>query len=227
MKNCNCDSNNGCRRRRRGCMKLARGYWENFPYYTGPCPDAEGCYGWRRCRRWEDCDDEQETENECECHCHCECEQDDPCERPRRRRRRCRRGPCCGMFVAYLPVAVGPNGIIPLVFNRPCRDDSFEVNSGMVTLERAGTYLATYTVRVPETAALDTTITLNVDNASQAPAVTQVVTEAGAATSAYTAQAVFTADEGDTVTLRTSEAINVTDTAVPPLFTLSLTRLDD
>ena len=260
-------------------MKLARSCWENFPYYTGPCPNVDGCYGWCGCNGNNggsssncdcnckctcncNCNCDDNDDNECEqtcdydrCYrrccrkcrewCRAQCESDDdddddclcdpcdPCEhghhhrcRRRRRRRCCWKGPCCGMFLAHLPMAVGPNGIIPLVFNNPCKDESFEVNSGLVKLEREGTYLATYTVRVPETAALDTTVTLNVDNAAQAAATTQVLTEAGAATSEYTGQAIFQAGEGDTVSLRTSEAINVTDTATQPLFTLSLVRLD-
>ena len=226
LRNCNCNGNdNGRRRHRCGCMKMARGCWENFPYYTGPCPNADGCYGWRRCR-WDDDACDNDCDRDCERDCDHGCDRDDDC-RPRRRRRCRGKGPCCGMFVAYLPVAVGPNGTIPLVFNNPCKDGNFEVNSGMVRVERAGTYLATYTVRVPPATALDTTVTLNMDNASQASAITQVTTTAGDATSAYTAQAVFQADEGDTVSLRTSEAINVTETAAQPLFTLSLTKLDE
>ena len=249
-------------------MKMARSCWENFPYYTGPCPNADGCYGWYNCNN--------NCNNNCNCNCDCDndnesddndsgsgqscsrercrrrcmrrcmercrnrydddddCGQqpslrgnrrydDDDCGMPRRRRRRRCFGPCCGMFMAQLPMAVGPNGIIPLVFNNPCKSDNFEVNSGLVKVERAGTYLATYTVRVPEAADLTTTITLNVDNASQYSAITQV----GEANSEYTAQAIFQADEGDIVALRTSEAINVTDTAAQPMFTLSLVRLDN
>ena len=281
LKNCNCNNgshSNGCNRRRRcGCMKLARSCWENFPYYTGPCPNIDGCYGWcgcngsggnsngsgsncncrcncnctcncednddneseqtcdydrcyrrcrRRCREWcmAECDNDDDNDEDCGCEpCHCGHQHYRRC----RRRRRCRcKGPCCGMFLANLPMAVGPSGIIPLVFNNPCKDENFEVNSGLVKLEREGTYLATYTVRVPETAALDTTITLNVDNATQSGATTEVLTEAGTTNSAYTGQAIFQADEGDTVSLRTSEAINVTETAAQPLFTLSLVRLD-
>ena len=303
LRNCNCNGNgngnNNGRRRRCGCMKMARSCWENFPYYNGPCPNTDGCYGWYNC-------------NSCNCNCDCDCGNDnddndsgsgqscgyercrrrcmrrcmercrnrydddddcgqqpmprgnrrydddddcdqqpmprgnrrydddddcgqqpslrgnrryddDDCGMPRRRRRRRCFGPCCGMFMAQLPMAVGPNGIIPLVFNNPCKSDNFEVNSGLVKVERAGTYLATYTVRVPEAAALTTTITLNVDNASQSSAITQV----GEANSEYTAQAIFQADEGDIVALRTSEAINVTDTAAQPMFTLSLVRLDN
>jgi len=192
-------------------MKMARGYWSNYPYYTGPCADVDGCYGRERDdeRR---CDQDRDDGDRCEC-----------------RRRRCcrRRGMCSGMFTAFLPVAISANGIVPLCVNNPCRESDYEVNSGLITLEREGTYLATYTVKVPEATALDTMITLNADGASQSAAATQIVTAAGDATSSYTGQAIFEAGDGATVSLRTSEAINVTDPAAQPMFTLSLVQLDE
>lgn len=199
--------NNNRNRRGCGCIRMARGRWDSFPYYGGPCPNTDGCYHYN-----DNCDNDDDREERCRCR--------------RRRRRRCD-DPCGAIFQCNLPIAVSANGIIPLVVNNPCRDSSFEVNSGLVTLEKGGTYLATYTVRVPETAALDTTITLNVDDASQSSAVTQVMTEGGASTTAYTAQAIFEADEGTTVSMRTSDAISVTSPSAQPMFTLSLVQLDE
>ena len=197
----------GCGSRRNsnsyGCLDSvnARWRWENFPYYDGPCPDVDGDY----CANPND-----------DCGC-------DRCDRGERRR--CRgRGMCCGLFTAMLPMAVTANGIIPLG-TTGCLNgkEDFALNSGLITLKRAGTYMATYTVRVPEGAALDTTATLNVNDASQSSAITRV---GGTSPSAATAQAVFQADAGDTVTLRTSEAINITAANAQPLFTLSLMKLD-
>ena len=146
---------------------------------------------------------------------------DDGPDRPRLRGRR-----CCGMFLAMLPIAVAANGVVPLAPSNPCRNGDFEVNSGMVTLEKAGTYLATVTARLPDGEALETMLTLNVDDASQTSAITQIA-GAGAGTSAYAAQAVFEANEGATVTLRSSGAINVTQPSTQPMFTLSLVQLDE
>lgn len=238
-------NNNGNKRRGCGCMKMARGYWNNFPYYTGPCPNEDGCYRWhrddddgdnddRRCRRkrrhdrYDDCErpgrpdwcDDNDGDND----------DDDDCQRPghKRRRRRCRGdGLCGGIFTAWLPVAISANGIVPLTVNNPCRKSSFEVNSGLITVENEGTYLATYTVQVPAATALDTNITLNVDGASQSAAATQVTTAAGDTTASYTGQAIFEAAEGATVSLRTSAAINVTEPAAQPIFTLSLVQLEE
>ena len=193
-------------------MNMACGRWENYPYYTGPCAGAEGAY---RC----DCDREDNDEGDCRGRNRCD-------RRERRCRRRWREDCCAAMFQAYQPMAIAANGIVPLVANNPCRNSDFEVNSGLITLEAQGVYLATYTARVPEGATLDTTLTLNVDDASQSSAITQI-TSGGTGTSAYTAQAIFEADEGATVALRSSDAINVTDSAIQPMFTLSLVRLDD
>ena len=117
-------------------------------------------------------------------------------------------------------MAVTANGIIPLANNNCLADNGFPVNSGLITIEESGTYLATYTMRVPEGAALDSTITLNVNEASQSSAI------AKAAGTATTAQAIFDVNERATVTLRSSDAINITDTSVQPLFTLTLVKLD-
>lgn len=131
---------------------------------------------------------------------------------------------CCGLFTAMLPMAVIANGIIPLgVTGCLNGKEDFGINSGLITVKRSGTYLATYTARVPEGATLDTTVTLNVNDASQSSAIAEV---GGAAPAATTAQAVFQADAGDTVTLRSSEAIAITESNAQPLFTLSLLKLD-
>ena len=133
---------------------------------------------------------------------------------------------CSGMFLAYLPMAVSANGIIPLRVNNPCRNSDFDVNSGLITLKSQGTYLATYSVRMPEGAQMNTTVTLNVDDASQSSAITQI-NATGDGTSGYTAQAIFEADEGATVSLRTSDAIGVTESSSQPLFSLSLVQLTE
>lgn len=180
-----------------GCLNNLgrRCRWENYPYYAGPCPNTDGEY---------DCDEDGEENG----------------ARGRRRRNR----PCYGMFMAMAPTAVAPNGIIPLVgCNGLYYDEKLAVNGGMITIEEGGTYLASYTVRVPEGAEVDSTITLNVNDASQSSAIANV---GGGAPNSFTAQAIFEACDRSTVTLRSSDAINVTDTSAQPLFTLSLVRLD-
>ena len=200
-KGCGCsgrrDSNNSY-----GCLNCVdrRCRWDNYPYYGGPCPDANGDY---------DCGVEQVRGANRDC--------DD----------RCRRGHRCrfGVFSAMLPMAVAANGIIPLV-NNSCGfgGNDFPVNSGLITVEREGTYLATYTVRVPDGAAMASTLTLNVNDASQSSAIAEI---GGVGPAGYTAQAIFDVGDHATVALRTSEAINLANPSAQPLVTLSLVRLDD
>ena len=187
------DSNN-----RYGCLSClgeGRRCWDNYPYYYGPCPDRNGNYEVARGDTGDDCRP----------------------GRPDEKRSK------CGIFTAMLPMAVAPNGVIPLVNN--CwlgNSGGFNVNCGLVTIEEAGTYLATYTVRVPEGQTLTSNITLNVNNASQSTAITEV---GGEGPVSFTAQAICEMCERSTVSLRSSEAINLTDPSVQPLVTLSLVRI--
>lgn len=188
VNNCGCSG----RRNGYGCLGCLGDRYRcgNYPYYGGPCPDVDGCYG-------------------------------------EAYRERCVRRPggCFGMFSAMLPMAVAANGIIPLVGNN-CMSNvkDFPVNSGLITVEEKGTYLASYTVRLPEGAALDSTITLNVNDASQSSAITNV---GGEGPAGFTAQAIFDVADRATVALRSSEPINLTDSSAQPLVTLSLVRLDE
>ena len=193
----------GCGRRNSnnyyGCLNCLDGrQWrDNFPYYDGPCPNGDGDYEVVRRGGDGDCG----------------------CRRPRCPERRQR----SGIFVAMLPMAVAPNGIIPLVSNN-CLGiaGDFAVNSGLITVEEEGTYLATYTVRMPEGKAMASTFTLNVNDASQSSAIAEV---GGEGPASFTAQAIFDVCDRATVTLRSSEAINVTTASAQPLVTLSLVKI--
>ncbi len=195
----------GCGSRREnnnsyGCLSCLGGRycWDNYPYYGGPCPDRDGCY---------DCDGTTvELRGE-----------GNRCNRRNRG--------CYGIFSSMLPVAVAANGIIPLVScGCGCDPENFCVNSGLITLREPGTYLATYTVRVPDAATVDSTFSLNVNGIPQAPAITQV---GGTGPVAFTAQAMFDVGDRATVDLRTSDAINLTDPSTQPLATLSIVRLEE
>ena len=222
----------GCGRRRGGygCLESVnrRCRWESYPYYTGCCPDVNGAYDcdsgdnsrcrWdcdedgarRRCRRscrWECEDRDADDENECNC-------EGRSCKRRGRRRN------CCGLFMATLPIAVAANGIVPLINAMGCDlRDFFEVNSGMITVCRRGLYLATYTVRLPEAVTVESMFTLNVNDASQSSAIMMV---GGAGPNSFTAQALIDVCDRATLTLRSSEAVNITEPSVQPLVTLSL-----
>ena len=196
------DSNN-----RYGCLNSLgenRRCWDNYPYYNGPCPDKNGNYESVRGGYDDGCGSY-------------DCGR--PCDGGKSSERRSK----YGIFSAMLPMAVAPNGIIPLVNSNcfcPCGD--FAVNCGLITVEEAGTYLATYTVRVPEGQTLTSNITLNVNDACQSTAITEV---GGQGPVSFTAQAICDMCERATVSLRSSEAINLTNPSVQPLVTLSLVRI--
>ncbi|MBQ6347643.1 MAG: hypothetical protein IJI71_08805 [Clostridia bacterium] len=196
------DSNN-----RYGCLNSLgenRRCWDNYPYYNGPCPDRNGNYESVRGGYDDGCGSY-------------DCGR--PCDGGKSSERRSK----YGIFSAMLPMAVAPNGIIPLVNSNcfcPCGD--FAVNCGLITVEEAGTYLATYTVRVPEGQTLTSNITLNVNDACQSTAITEV---GGQGPVSFTAQAICDMCERSTVSLRSSEAINLTNPSVQPLVTLSLVRI--
>jgi hypothetical protein len=190
------DSNN-----RYGCLNCLGGNhrcWNNYPYYNGPCPDRDGNYeilrgGYEGDYGRYDGGGRRESDAK------------------------------YGIFTAMLPMAVAPNGIIPLVNgNGLCKCGDFAVNCGLITVEEAGIYLATYTVRVPEGQTLASNITLNVNDASQTTAIAEV---GGEGPVSFTAQAICDMCERSTIALRSSEAINITDPSVQPLVTLSLIRI--
>ena len=126
-----------------------------------------------------------------------------------------------GIFTAAIPMAVAANGVIPL--NGSCCDRDIQVNNGLITLSDPGTYLATVTARVPEGTALDSTITLNANDASQYSA---LMVLCGAGPASATAQALFDVCDRTVVSLRSSEALNITEASPQPLFTLSLVKVE-
>lgn len=207
MANGNCD----CRHRRRpvGCLNSLGGLRPWGANWNGGCPDVNGCYGRddRDCDNWHDrdCDDRHDH---------------DHCRRGRRRGRGC----VFGLYTASLPMAVAPNGVVPLVGGLCDCGGDIAVNSGVITLYRPGTYLATVTARMCAETTVDSTITLNVNEASQSSAVLEL---AGTGPASSTAQAIFDVCDQALVTLRSVDAINITTPAAQPLFTLSLVRLED
>ena len=202
----------GCGRRNfnnnYGCLSCVGGRrrWDNYPYFDGVCPDANGEY---------DCDQDNGRDR-------CRCDRDNGRDRCRRERRR-RGDEGIGIFTAMLPMVVAPNGVIPLVNgNCFCAPGGFPVNSGLITVEEEGTYLATYTMRVPEGQTVATTLTLNVNDASQSSAVAEI---GGVGPNCFAAQTIFDVCDHATVALRSSEAICLTETSAQPLVTLSLVKL--
>ena len=187
----------GCGDRRpRGCLSSV---YQNWPWYGGRCPDADGEYEEVRQGGWQD--DCGEDRGDC-----------------RRRRGRCAMG---GIFTTAIPVAVAANGVIPL--NGCCMEPGLRQNGGVVSITEPGMYLATVTARVPEGVAVNSTVTLNANDASQYSSLMVLSGEGPASSSS---QALFEVTDRTTVSLLSSDALNITEASPQPLFTLSLVRVD-
>ena len=135
-------------------------------------------------------------------------------------------GACYAMLSACQPLAVAANGNVPLA-KAETRNPAFGVNGGVVSLYNPGVYLATMTVRVPAATAVDSTFALALNDVSLPTTITPVETTADD-TQAFTAtsQALFTAEAGDAVAIRSDDTVNLTDPAIEPMFVLTLVRLD-
>ena len=198
----------GCGEKRpRSCLNSVYGSW---PYYGGKCPDAEGDY--EDCRR--NCCQEDDC---CEERCDDRCDDRGEC----RRRRRHRHGAMGGIFTTSIPVAVAANGVIPL--NGCCIENDLRLNGGVVTITEPGNYLATVTARVPEGVTVATTVTMNANDASQ---YSSLMVLGGAGPASSSAQAIFEVNDRTSVSLISSEALNITEASPQPLFTLSIVRID-
>ena len=180
-----------------GCLNslASRRLWDNYPYYDGCCPDADGCY---------DCGSGG----------------------PGWPVRPCGDGACYAMLSACQPLAVAANGNVPLA-KSSARNPAIGVNGGVVSLYNPGVYLATMSVRVPAATEVDSTFALALNDVNLPTTITPVETtaEAGQAFTA-TAQAMFTAEAGDALTIRSSETVNLSEPMIEPMFVLTLVRLD-
>jgi hypothetical protein len=100
-------------------------------------------------------------------------------------------------------------------------NNDFTVSGGTVTINRCGTYLATYTVNLPVAPEAGSTTIMNVNGVAQ-PSTLLNLTDAGS----YTAQTVFTANRGTTISIVSNNALTVADPAGLNIVTLTLTRID-
>lgn len=98
--------------------------------------------------------------------------------------------------------------------------DDFTVSNGAVTINRCGTYLATYTINIPTGTDIDTSVVMNVNGVTQPSTLLNI-----AAAGSYTGQTVFTVNKGAVVSLVSSAAFAVADTIGQNIVTLTLTRI--
>lgn len=113
-------------------------YYQNFPYYNGPCPPCEcqssGCKG-HRCNKkcCNHCGSCGNCGNHCGCGHHCACSKNN-CS--------------AGMFSADAPLSVNAGEIIPLSADH-CYGDCFEICNGCIRIRKSGLYHVVWTVNVP------------------------------------------------------------------------------
>lgn len=131
-----------------------------------------------------------------------------------------------GQFTACQPMAVAARGSVPLTRSPVCGGD-FDVSGGRISLRAPGTYLATMTISVPPATEVASTFALNKNGDAEPSAILPVETVADAARPySASAQAIFTADEGDVLSVSSSDTVAVTEPSVQPMVSLTLVRLD-
>lgn len=128
--------------------------------------------------------------------------------------------PVYGLYNANVPFSVTAGAAVPLV-STAISDSDFSVSGGIVTINRCGTYLATYTVNIPTGTEIDTNFILNVNGIAQ-PGTLLNVASAGS----YTGQTVFTANAGTTLSIVSSAAAAIPDPVGQNVATLTLIKID-
>lgn len=109
--------------------------------------------------------------------------------------------------------------------NPPVQTEGFYYDTGIVTIYEPGTYLATYIVNFPASAAVNTVLALQLNNENVVGTVRNV--QKTAANGPYTtvAQAILTIDEISSVRLSSSAVIDFADTADSTVASLSFIEI--
>lgn len=121
-------------------------YYQDFPYYNGPCPpckcESTGC-GSHRCKKHCGC-------NSCGNHCGCEnCGSCSNCGNCGDHHCGCHQTRCsAGMFTANAPLNVCAGEAVPLTARRH-NPDCFEICGGCIRIKKPGLYHVVWTLNVP------------------------------------------------------------------------------
>lgn len=210
--------------------------YRNYPFYTGNCPNRCGCYECgctagvtnqnnRSCFGSSNCCGS--CENNCctdslncnNCDYCSNCNNCAPCCSNNCGCHDCCNRPVYSLYNANVPLSVTAGAAVPLVATA-VSDSDFSVSGGIVTINRCGTYLATYNVNIPTGAEIDTNFILNVNGVAQ-PGTLLNVSSAGS----YSGQTVFTANAGTTLSIVSSAATAITDPVGQNVVTLTLIKI--
>lgn len=214
--NCGCKGDYGALNSVVGPMD--RPDYEDFPFYTGPCGPCEPC---RRC-----------------------CCPDLPWPPPMPPMPEpiaplCNASsPACGEsavptleeaggsanFVAAAPLNVAAGARLNLA-PTGSEGGNFIASQGGVLLHRAGTYLASYTVQVPEYQTMNSRLTLALNGSPLPAAALNAVKTGDGASASFTAQTTFEAPAGSLLTLESMDGVCIQSPAAFNVVALSVARL--
>ena len=262
MANCSCSGNSGStyatvNRSGYGCLSSVptssgvnyncflpptnTAYYQNFPFYNGPCGTVAGESDSDSCNCNNNCNNNC---NSCGCNscnsdnCNsCGCNNNCCCNTSRTMFCNCPCNVCCGPAAALVTsngtVTTTAGSAIPLILAAQASDSSIplalasvvgpiSVMSDSIVFNCTGTYLVTLTVHLPDTVTYDGTISLTA-NGSQVTSSTQDI---DVTTEAYngTSQALIRVNQGGTMTVNTSAALTATPEA-GSIITISIVRV--
>lgn len=189
-------------------------YYQNFPYYNGPCPPPEcnssgcnkGCK--HRCKCCDHCHHDHCHHDHCH-HCHGNCSHT-----------QCN----AAMFSANAPLQVSAGNAIPLE-PRISNPDCFDDDGGCVRIRRPGLYHVTWTANIPSYQCVNARLYLTL-NGREIPGSGQTIcTQADNTSTSVTGQAMVSTPPNGLLCLVSDGNICIRDgCSVENVFTMSITK---
>ena len=256
MANCSCSGNSGStystvNRSGYGCLSSVptssgiayncflpptnTAYYQNFPFYNGPCGTVAGENDSDSCNCNNNCGNNCSNTcgNNCGCNsncntcgcntCGCSSDNGNCCTTSRTMYCNCPCNICCGPAAALAAttgsVTTGAGGAIPIALVAQASDNSIplalasvvgpiSVMSDSIIFNCAGTYLVTLTVHLPDGTTYTGTIGLTANGAAVSSATQDITLTTGGYDG--TSQALIRVAEGATLTINTSAALTAT-----------------
>ena len=258
MANCSCSGNSGStyatvNRSGYGCLSSVptssgiayncflpptnTAYYQNFPFYNGPCGSVAGENDSCNCNSNCSCNSNCNCNNNCGCGCNNDSDSNGCCNTSRTMFCNCPCNICCGPAAALVTsngtVTTTAGAAIPLILAAQASDSSIplalasvvgpiSVMSDSIVFNCEGTYLVTLTVHLPDTVTYDGTISLTTNGSP----ITSSTQDIDVTTEAYngTSQALVRVTQGSTMTVNTSAALTATPEA-GSIITISIVRV--
>ena len=271
MANCSCSGNSGstyatANRSGYGCLSSVptssgiayncflpptnQAYYQNFPFYNGPCGSVAGendsdgcncntncgcnnncCNSCNSCNSCGSCNGDSDSCNSCNCNNNC-C-----CSTSRTMFCNCPCNLCCGPAAALAAtsgsVTTGAGAAVPISLVAQASDSSIppalasvvgpiSVMSDSIIFNCAGTYLVTLTVHLPDGTTYTGTIGLTANGAAVSSSIQDITLTTGGYDG--TSQALIRVAEGATMTINTSAALTATADS-QNIITVSIVRI--